>query len=273
MIYKKISILGCGWLGLSLGKTLANSGYNVCGSTTDHEKLGEISSLNIEPYLIKFNPSVNNDFNNSFFNSDILIINIPPKRREDIVSYHLKQFKSILDCILKGEIKKVILVSSTSVYPNNNGEIDEKFIGVPEKNSGVALLQVENLLKEQKGFETTVLRFGGLIGYDRLPGRFLSGKSDIKNGSAPVNLIHRDDCIGIIQNIIENNHWGEVFNGVMPFHPSRSSFYIKAAEVEGMSLPVFCETNDLNEFKIVLSTYLVERTAYCFKYNSPLEAL
>ena len=59
-------------------------------------------------------------------------------------------------------------------------------------------------MRECKKFNTTVIRFGGLIGYDRMPGKFLTGKKDLPNGDAPVNLIHRDDCVQIIYQIIKN---------------------------------------------------------------------
>ena len=58
----------------------------------------------------------------------------------------------------------------------------------------------------------SILRFGGLAGGDRKAGRFLAGRKDVKNGAAPVNMIHRDDCIGIIHRIIENPLWGRVWN-------------------------------------------------------------
>jgi hypothetical protein len=42
---------------------------------------------------------------------------------------------------------------------------------------------------------------------------------------APVNLIHRDDCIGIINAIIEQNVWAEVFNGCADTHPFKADIH------------------------------------------------
>jgi hypothetical protein len=47
-------------------------------------------------------------------------------------------------------------------------------------------------------FKTTVLRFGGLIGEDRNPFKFIAGRENMDNPDAPINLIHQADCIGII---------------------------------------------------------------------------
>lgn len=39
---QKISVLGCGWLGLPLSKKLIESGFVVKGSTTSSEKLSQL---------------------------------------------------------------------------------------------------------------------------------------------------------------------------------------------------------------------------------------
>jgi nucleoside-diphosphate-sugar epimerase len=58
-------------------------------------------------------------------------------------------------------------------------------------------------LQGNSRFKTTILRFGGLIGEDRNPIRFLAGRENLENPDAPINLIHQTDCIGIILRIIE----------------------------------------------------------------------
>ena len=54
----KISILGCGWLGLPLGKFLVEKGHVVKGSTTSEDKISLLSSMGIVPFLIKFSPQI-----------------------------------------------------------------------------------------------------------------------------------------------------------------------------------------------------------------------
>ncbi|WP_258929292.1 hypothetical protein [Flavobacterium davisii] len=51
---------------------------------------------------------------------------------------------------------------------------------MPQKDSGKALLIVEKMLLNQIQFKTTIIRFSGLIGYDRMPWRFLAGKKEWK---------------------------------------------------------------------------------------------
>jgi glycerol-3-phosphate dehydrogenase len=47
-----VSILGCGWYGLPLAKTLVAKGINVKGSTTSAGKLETLAETGIKPFLI-----------------------------------------------------------------------------------------------------------------------------------------------------------------------------------------------------------------------------
>lgn len=264
----KISILGCGWLGLPLGRQLLKDGHDIKGSTMQRENLGKLRDAGILPYLIKLNPALNADYDPGFFKADVLIINIPPKRREDIIDYHTAQIKNLIKVIKKGGIKKVIFISSTSVYPALNREVTEEDAQNPGKNNGEALLAVENLLTEEDAFNTTVVRFCGLIGYDRKPGNFLAGKKLQSNGANPVNLIHRDDCIGIIEAIIKHGAWGETFNACSDKHPTRREYYEQAARKLGVKIPEFND-DALPAFKIINSEKLKSRLHYSFKFPDP----
>jgi 3-hydroxyisobutyrate dehydrogenase-like beta-hydroxyacid dehydrogenase len=48
----KISILGCGWLGLPLAKVLVKNGFSVKGSTTTQDKILVLKQLGVDPFLI-----------------------------------------------------------------------------------------------------------------------------------------------------------------------------------------------------------------------------
>ncbi len=263
-----VSILGCGWLGLPLAVRLIEKGYAVKGSTRTPEKLDIFKSLGIEPFHLVLDPCLTAEDTDQFFESDILVINFPPERRDDIVDYHRAQINSLASHIRRSPIKKVLFVSSTSVYPELNRELFEDEEAPPSKPSGKALLEAEAILKGQDGFETTVIRFGGLIGYDRRPGRFLAGKREIKNGDAPVNLIHRDDCIEIISRIIDENIRGETLNACADLHPKRKDYYIAQALKLGLEPPLFNPGADTG-FKIVRSDKLKKLLKYEFKYPDP----
>ena len=79
----KVSILGCGWLGFTLAKKLIEIGFEVKGSTTSEKKLDLLKSYKIEPFLLELSETKISDSVTEFlYNSEILIINIPPGLRK-----------------------------------------------------------------------------------------------------------------------------------------------------------------------------------------------
>ena len=269
---KTISILGLGWLGLPLAKSLATKGYKVKGSVTSAEKINSVEDPGIDVSVVKIEADTIYSSYTDFFKTDILFINIPPRRIPNIETGYPAQIAQVLPFITENKIGKVIFISSTSVYPETNSEVDENNLPKPEKGSGVACLNAEQILQQQSGFATTVIRFGGLIGADRNPYRFM--QRGVKNGPGqkPINLIHMDDCIGIIHHIIENEIWGEVINGCCPIHPTRAEFYHLAAKVVNVDAQEFDESDDFS-FKIVSSKKLIDKLGYSFKYESPMDYL
>ena len=111
-----------------------------------------------------------------------------------------------------------------------------------------------------------ILRFGGLIGEDRHPVKFLAGKENLENPDAPINLIHQKDCIGIIFEIINQESWNEVFNAVAPFHLTRSVYYTQKAKEQNLILPKF-NTEKSNIKKIISSKKIESVLNYSFKLN------
>lgn len=246
-----VSILGCGWFGFPLAVRLSEKGFFVRGSTTSPDKLNALAEKKIDPFLVQLSPKLNSSKNDKFFQTDVIIINIPPKGNPD---GFLEQMRELLKQILKHQIKKVIFISSTAVYGEVNAEVDEETVPKPETASGKALLTTEKLFLTNQAFQASIIRFGGLVGPGRHPGKFFSGKKDIPNGRAPVNLIHLEDCIGITEAVLERDAWNKIFNACSPHHPSRQEFYTAAAAAAGLPLPQF--KDELLQWKIVNSKNL-----------------
>jgi nucleoside-diphosphate-sugar epimerase len=265
-----VSILGCGWLGLPLGKHLRNRRFSVKGSVTTSEKFCLLRTSGVAPYRIVLNDSDIEVDDPAFFETDVLIISIPPRRIDGIERVFPAQIAQLIPIILKAGIQKVIFISSTSVYPENLQTASENDTLSPDKSSGKALIAAENLLKNLTDFQTTIIRFGGLIGADRNPARFLL-KSDRPVANVPVNLIHQDDGIGIISAILEQDLWGETLNACCPEHPLKKDFYGKAAQISGLPEPRVSDHPEA--YKIIDSSKLQRLLKYKFKYQSPMDYL
>ena len=260
----KISILGCGWLGLPLAKALVKNEYLVSGSTTSIEKIAVLENAGIEPFLIVLseNKTIGN-LTEFLADSEILIIDVPPKLRGSETENFVSKIKNIIPFIEKSAVQKVLFISSTSVYNDDDTYVNEETIARPATESGKQLLETEQLLQSNINFKTTILRLGGLIGEDRHPVKFLAGRENLENPNAPINLIHQEDCIGIINAILSQQVWGKTLNAVTPYHPTRAEYYTQKAVELNLAVPKF--TTDSNSIgKIILSDYLETVLKYTF---------
>jgi nucleoside-diphosphate-sugar epimerase len=117
--------------------------------------------------------------------------------------------------------------------------------------------------------DATILRFGGLYGSERHPGRFLAGRSGLARPNAPVNLIHLDDCIGLVEAVMRANARNDVFNAVAPEHPTRQETYTAAAASLGLERPEF-DANDERSGKAIRSTKSQDVLGYAYQHPDPL---
>jgi nucleoside-diphosphate-sugar epimerase len=236
MSNRSISLLGSGWLGLALARRLKSESYSVSVSTTSPGRLAELKAEGLPPFLI--------DIGNSsaqmqdFLHAAILICNIPSK--------DIQGFTRLVAALEQSRVKNVVFVSSTSVYAHDAGQVSESD-GLELEAS--PLVQIERLFLNSESFSTTIVRFGGLVGYSRHPGRFFRNGRAVSDALAKVNLIHRDDCINIISEIIQQGAWGEMFNCCADTHPSKGDFYGRAIQMLGAK-PEFGDSAD-NSYKIV----------------------
>jgi len=257
-----VSILGCGWYGKALAQALIQEDVTVKGSTTSQEKLNQLTESGITSYPVQFEANSQN-FDPDFFECDVLIISIPPKLKKGEALAYLPKVRRIIQAVLHFNIKKIIYISSTGVYGDHNQTVTELDDPMPDTESGKILLEAEKLFQQEPAFKTTIIRFGGLVGPGRHPGRFFAGKKDIPNGMAPINLIHLDDCIGISMAIIEQNAFGYLFNACSPDHPAKEDFYRDASLKGGFEAPEF--VHELTNWKIVDSINLKALLNYEFK--------
>lgn len=259
-----ISLLGCGWLGLPLAERLIEKGFTIKGSTTSIEKIPLLKDKGILPFLIALREdAIEGNIKDFLEHSELLIIDIPPRLRGAIKEDFTSKIEILVAFIRDSSIKKVLFISSTSVYSDQEETITEGTIPLPDTESGRQLLASESLLQNEKSFETTILRFGGLIGEDRHPVKHLAGKNNIENPEGFINMIHREDCIGIIARILETESWGTTFNAVAPFHPTRKDYYTQKAKAMGLEQPLFSNEKSSRN-KIIDASKIATELNYTF---------
>jgi nucleoside-diphosphate-sugar epimerase len=250
-----------------------SKGYNVKGSTTSATKLKTLKEAEIIPFQIQLNEQeIIGNISDFLHETDVLIIAIPPGLRKEILSSEMtfmNKMKTLIPYIEKSGIQKVLFVSSTSVYGDRFPivEYTESTQTHPDTESGRQLVLSEKLLQSNIHFKTTVIRFGGLLGEDRHPIKFLAGRTQIENPDGPVNLIQKEDCIGIIIKALDfacKDKWGETFNAVAPQHPTRKTYYQKKAQQFNLPLPNFVEDTK-SKGKIISSKKVETILDYSFQ--------
>ncbi len=237
----QISVLGCGWLGRFVAREFVKAGYAVKGSTTSPAKLPILQNDGIAPYLLNLENPQAGTLSGFLQGSEVLIINIPPKIKEAVVSYPGKM-QALVPHIVQAGITKVLFISSTSVYADGAFPfpvITESTPPNPQTESARQILEAEQVLHNNAAFKTTVIRPAGLIGAERHPVYHLAGREGIDNPEAPVNLIGRDTLVSLILQVVEQNVWGTLFNAAHGQHPSREAYYTAKATESGLKAPRF----------------------------------
>jgi nucleoside-diphosphate-sugar epimerase len=224
---KSVGIVGCGWLGKPLAEALLDEFKVECFSrknTTD---------------------------DSSFWQSDIIVIAINTKNN------YLQTLRKIASLISPSS--KIILMSSISVYRAFDTEVDESAhitkIGLQREAEELMLTLRDDVL---------ILRLGGLMGDDRIAGKWKK-VSTFSDGA--VNYIHRIDVIEIIKKMIEENLSSGIFNLVAPLHPLRSEVHKKNSQEFGFKLGTF----EGRTHRVVSSDAVIKKLNYSFIYPDPLE--
>lgn len=271
MVNKTVSIIGCGWLGLPLAEHLLYEGYRVLGSATSAEKVSALEQKGIEAYSLLLNPEPVGKLA-PLLQADTLLINIPPKAGKFGDAFHPQQIQALAGAIGQSVIQHIIYVSSTSVYPEVSRTVTEEDVTADEQSAAPALIQAEQMIQSLAAHRTvTILRCGGLMGYDRIPGKYVTGRT-VDSGDVPVNYLHRDDGVGLLTAIIEKPIAG-TFNAVAPEHPTREAVYRRSCLDFNYPLPIFTQPEQPVPFKVISNQKLLQATSYAFKYPDPVQFL
>lgn len=265
---QRIAVVGCGWLGMPLALRLKQRGFDVRGSRRHASLRDELTAAEIPSTALSLTPTISCDDPQLLFaHCDLVVINIPWSYKHE-ASYVYQQVAALTQIVLAYQIPRVLFVSSTSVFNASQGVIDQFTRPEPASEYAQMLFRIEQQLSQNPHFKCHILRFGGLFGPKRHPGRFLAGR-EVDGGSTPVNLIHQRDCIDIIHAIIKRDLFPLQLNACSDAHPFRSQFYVRAAQSIGLEPPKFSQDNSTH--KKIDNTYLKQSLNYTFSYPDPLQ--
>ena len=250
---KTFSILGTGWLGLELAKTLKDT-YSVKVSTRHESELKEYKDMGLNPYLLD---EENLSALDSLLETDYLFINFPPRKSKNYIEFLEKiySYKKILD------IKKIIFISSTSIYANENYTFNEDSKNMNEKS---LVFKAEQLIENKTDI---VFRCSGLMGGRRIAGKYFANK-ETNNAEKKVNYVHRIDIIKATNFVLENDISG-IFNLCSSSHPTRKEIYLYNAKKYEFVAPIFSNENE--NINRVIDGSKIEGLGFKYKYSNPFD--
>jgi len=272
-------LIGAGWLGKPLALKLQELNYQVKASKTSQLGAEQLTLLGIDSMVCELPTS---PFEHQFnllvealeeFQPDTLIGCFPPRFRQGMKDQYAKWWRSVVEACVAAKVPKIIMVSATSVYPDEaklmreeDATLDLSRANSKFSDSAKVMLQAEQALLDAD-IEHVVIRCAGLFGPDRHPARFLSKLKQVSQQTT-ANMLHLDDAIGVCLFAIEHLH-NDTVNACSPFKVTKAEFYSEALRDSGLAIPFPPLSNE--PAKTICSKKLV-KLGYHFHYRSALDA-
>jgi nucleoside-diphosphate-sugar epimerase len=191
----RVAVLGCGYVGLELGRQLADRGHEVVGvrrSGLDQVREAGLDAVRAdvtEPDTLAAVPD-----------ADALVFAASSGGGDAAAARELYVggLRTVASAFGgRGDPpERLVYTSSTGVYGDHGGDwVDEDTPLDPTTEKTRALVAAERAAREAP-FDTTVVRFAGLYG----PGRYrLERYLDGPVTEGYLNMIHRDDAAGTVR--------------------------------------------------------------------------
>lgn len=251
---KTVSILGTGWLGHPLALSLKEN-YEVKVSVRIEEKKEAFENEGLKAFVLNETSYEGLD---NLLNTNYLFINFPPSKFQD--------FKAFLEKIYSHKsiekIEKIIFISSTSIYPDEEKTFSEDEVFINAKSQKI--YDIEKLIKDKTHL---IFRCAGLMGANRISGKYFAGK-ELDSEDVKINYVHLDDVIGATKFALLNDLEG-IYNLCSSKHPTRKEIYFKNASRFGFDKPIFKNKKEYKQRLIDGSK--IEREGFRYKYPNPLE--
>lgn len=251
-----ITVLGTGWLGFELAKKL-KSNYKIKVSSRNEEKNKIYEEEGFISYILN---EYNFEFLDKLLETDYLFINFPPSKFDNYLNF----LEKIYNHPKIKSIKKIIFISSTSIYPNFEGTFDEKF-EIKESSSKI-VYDAEKLVEKKSDI---IFRVSGLVGANRISGNRFSNKI-VEYPKSVINFVHRNDVIDATRFVIENDIIG-IFNLCSKHHPTKEDIYSFNSNKYNFQIPIFSKNDEfLNR---LIDGSKIEKLGFVYKYENAFELI
>jgi nucleoside-diphosphate-sugar epimerase len=175
---------------------------------------------------------------------------------ENYRAVYLQGTRNLVEWLAPNPPKKFVYTSSTSVYGQTDGsQVKESSPTEPLAETAKVLLETEKVLLAAvagRKFPAVILRVAGIYGPERGHWfrQFLKNEARIEgDGSRFLNMIHRDDLIGVIIAALKSGRPGEIYNAVDDEPVSQKNFFEWLAGTLGKYPPESVPENSAEDRK------------------------
>ncbi|MBE1300906.1 MAG: NAD(P)H-binding protein [Alteromonadaceae bacterium] len=267
----KVAVIGAGWLGKPLAERLAATELNVVASKRTQDACEALVQSGIEACVYELGQA---SLTEALVDADVYFINIPPGRmKQNIAEFQASMQQLISQCLTSQE-KRLLFISTTSVYGEATKEVNEASEVEPITDSAQAHCAIENFIQTQYPKQATILRLAGLVGEDRHPAFSLANKKELTAAYKVVNLVHLEDVINAVQKIMEQKQWGQLYHLCAQEHPTRMEYYVWACEQLGLEPPTFFDPSlKPNTGKVINASETLSQLGLTLLYPSSFDML
>lgn len=269
----QISIMGCGWLGQPLARQLSRDGHNIAATCRSETKQKQLQQLGFTAHLFNLGDRLNSETILAVLQADWLILNIPPDSKQVQPEFFTEQMSVLIQQAKSHGTKRLLFISTTAVYGEAQGEINEQSPCIPTTLSAQAHLKIEQQVLECFGQKACILRLSGLVGPNRHPAKHLAAKTNLNNARQAVNLIHQQDIIAAIKLIIQHPHFGHILHLSAHEHPTRENYYQWACNKLNLVPPTFIHSENGSPGKLINAQWTCNTLGLDLKYSSPYDML
>lgn len=244
----RVLIVGCGYVGLPLGKELVRLGHEVYGIRRSAEGAEEMQVAGVKPLVADVTKPAELAQLPGPFDWVVNCVSSSKGGMEEYREVYLKGTRNLMEWLAKSPPKKFVYTSSTSVYGQTDGSaVKESSPTEPASETGQVLVETEKALLEAKNIPGVVLRVAGIYGPSRghLFLQYLKNEARIAGqGERIINMIHRDDLTGIIIAALKNGRSGEIYNAVDDEPVAQIHFFRWLSETLGKWMPPFATAEE-----------------------------
>jgi nucleoside-diphosphate-sugar epimerase len=275
----RVLIIGCGYVGVPLGKLLVRQGHQVVGIRRSPEGLEALKSCGIQTCAIDITDPTQLAGLAGPFDAVVNLVASSQGGASDYRRTYFDGTKNLLDRLGTSPPKRFIYTSSTSVYGQTDAaQVKETSPTEPGTETSRILVETEKLLLDafaQKRFPAVVLRVAGIYGPERTHylQKFLKNETRIPgSGERFLNMVHLDDLVAVLLTALKSSRPGEVYNVVDDEPVMQVHFYRWLAETLGKWMPPFTSEDQVEARKRgvtnkkVLNRKLKMELGYQFKY-------